>query len=90
MITAKVYAVKVTKRVLKQLPVKFQAPTILNAERILGWFYGDVLGKEHRHTPHVLCQAVDGGYYLVSMEHFKMDGTTIDFMSIRISHILIL
>jgi len=81
-----------TKRELQQLRLvhSFAAyGAISDAVRIVGWFYGDALGKEYRKNPHVLCVNADGDPYLVSVEHYKFEGTKLMAFNNAISQVFV-
>lgn len=83
--------VDVSRRLLKQLPVKFDTSQLRHADKIYGWFYGkDVLGSEYSRDPHVLCVDIHGGLYLVRVSHFGMDYTNLVVAKLAIPQMIVL
>jgi len=88
-IEVKLYApqLSMTKGQLKQLPVRYQmSRDSIYTSSFICWFYGDTLGREYRHVPHVLCAVTATGptdtdeIWLFVPQHYKGsdDGTAIE------------
>lgn len=85
--------VNVTKSIAKQLPVWYYMHNLVrdaaDFNAVYGWFYGDVLGKEYRHEPYIMCGTPDGGTVLIPVSHYAIDGTSLNCVGVRdIPHIV--
>lgn len=86
-----VRTVDVSRRLLKQLPVKFDTSQLRNADKIHGWFSGEaVLGREYSRDPHVLCVDIHGGLYLVRISHYGTDYTNLVVAKLAIPQLIVL